>query len=74
MDKLRETCLDLLKTHNIQKNVIQPIICSIYNEIYLYIWFFFIYHLLFVIMILAIFYLVLRISYKINVSESFVNN
>ena len=47
MEKLRETCLELLKTHNIQKNIIQPIICSIYNEIYLYIWFFFIYHLLF---------------------------
>jgi hypothetical protein len=61
MDKLRSSCLELFKSNEINKYVIKPIISHLYNEIYIYIWLICIYHIFFIFIILAIFYILIKI-------------
>lgn len=73
MDKLRNTCLELFKSNDINNYVIKPLISHLYNEIYIYIWLICIYHIFFIFIILAIFYILIKIlnNTKINNLEIF---
>lgn len=73
MDKLRSSCLELFKSNEINKYVIKPIISHLYNEIYIYIWLICIYHIFFIFIILAIFYILIKIL-NISKNENLVNS
>lgn len=67
MTKLRDRCIEFFKNENTKKEVkemIKPIFGMIYNEIYIYIWMIAIYNIFFVIMILAMFFILLKLFNK----------
>lgn len=62
MKSIRDTCLEFFKNEDIKRDVkemVRPIFTMIYNEIYVYIWLICIYHVFFIFIILANFYLLL---------------
>jgi hypothetical protein len=64
MKNLRDTCIEYLQnenTKNIVKEMMKPLGSLIYNEIYIYIWIIAIYNIFFVIMILAMFFILLKL-------------
>jgi hypothetical protein len=72
MKNLRDTCIDFLKNENTKKDVqemMKPIFSMIYNEIYIYIWIIAIYNIFFVIMILAMFFILLKLLNKHKMKE-----
>ncbi len=73
MDKLKDSCFELIKSNEINKYVIKPIILHLYNEIYVYIWLICIYHIFFIFIILAIFYILIKIL-NISKNENLVNS
>ena len=67
MKSIRETCLEFFKSEDIKRDVreiVRPIFTMIYNEIYVYIWLICIYHVFFIFIILANFYLLLGLRKK----------
>jgi hypothetical protein len=71
MKSLRDICFELFKNEDIKKDVkdmIKPVIQFIYNEMYIYLWFICIYHVIFIMIVLANLYLLLKLlhSKKIN--------
>jgi len=64
MTSIRDTCINFFKDENIKKEIkeiIKPIVTTIYNEIYLYLWFICIYHVFLIFIVLANLYLLLRL-------------
>jgi len=77
MKSIRDTCLEFFKNEDIKRDVkemVRPIFTMIYNEIYVYIWLICIYHVFFIFIILANFYLLLswRRSFKTTLDASAV--
>lgn len=72
MDKFKDSCFELIKSNEINKYVIKPIILHLYNEIYVYIWLICIYHIFFIFIILAIFYILIKILNN-SKNENLVN-
>ena len=73
MKNLRDTCIEYLKNENTKKDVremMKPIFSMIYNEIYIYIWIIAIYNTFFIIIILAMFYILLKLLNKHKLKES----
>ena len=71
MKSLRDICFELFKNEDIKKDVkdmMKPVIQFIYNEMYIYLWFICIYHVIFIVIVLANLYLLLKLlhSRKIN--------
>jgi hypothetical protein len=64
MKNIRDTCIDFFKNENIRKNikeVLTPISNLVYNEIYPYIWFICIYHVILIFIVLVNLYLLIRL-------------
>ena len=73
MKNLRDTCIEYLQnenTKNIVKEMMKPLGSLIYNEIYIYIWIIAIYNIFFVIMTLAMFFILLKLLNKHKLKES----
>lgn len=74
MKNLRDTFKQFLENEDIKNDVkemmMKPIFSMIYNEIYLYLWIIAIYNIFFVFIILAIFFILLKIM---NNSKIFYN-
>ena len=66
MERIQKTCLELMKNNDVKKYLIQPIVSSLYNELCIYIWLICIYHILFILIVLANLYIVLKILYNTN--------
>jgi hypothetical protein len=71
MKSLRDICFELFENEDIKKDVkdmMKPVIQFIYNEMYIYLWFICIYHVIFIVIVLANLYLLLKLlhSRKIN--------
>jgi len=61
MQKLRDKCMEFFKNEDIKKHLIDPAIGFFYNELYLYIWIFCIYHVFFVFLLIANVYVSIKI-------------
>jgi len=64
MTSIRDTCINFFKDEKIKKEIkeiVKPIVTTIYNEIYLYLWFICIYHVFLIFIVLANLYLLLRL-------------
>lgn len=63
-----DVCMNYLKTDESKKYlkemVIHPLGQIIYNECYIYLWLICIYHVFLILMVLVIFYILLRHPYK----------
>lgn len=73
MKSIRDTCLEFFKNEDIKrdvKEVVRPIFTMIYNEIYVYIWLICIYHVFFILIILANFYLLMTLIRKQGIGEA----
>ena len=73
MKNLRDTCIDFFKNEDIRKDVkemMKPIYNMIYNEIYLYLWIIAIYNIFFVFVILAMFFILLKLLKKMDDFQS----
>lgn len=60
----RETCIDFFRSENFKKEmkeITKPIVSTIYNEIYIYLWFICIYHVFLIFIILANLYLLITL-------------
>lgn len=69
MKNIRDTCIDFFKDENIKKDVkemIKPIFLMIYNEIYIYIWAIAFFNLFVFIIIIAMFFILLRLLKNIE--------
>jgi len=65
MKSIRDTCLEFFKNEDIKKDVkdmVRPIVDMAYNEIYWYVWLICIYHVFFILIILANLYLLLKLT------------
>ena len=65
MKSIRDTCLEFFKSEDIKKDVkdmVRPIVDMAYNEIYWYVWLICIYHVFFILIILANLYLLLKLT------------
>lgn len=66
MKNIRETCIEFFKSEDMKRDVkeaIKPIVTTIYNEIYVYLWLLCIYHVFFIFVVLANLYLLLKLLY-----------
>lgn len=73
MKSFRDTCLEFFKNEDIKrdvKEVVRPIFTMIYNEVYVYIWLICIYHVFFILIILANVYLLANLIKKQNIYTS----
>jgi hypothetical protein len=64
MKGFRDTCIDFFKDENLKqdvKEIVKPIFHMIYNEIYVYLWVIAFYNLFTIILILAMFFILLRL-------------
>ena len=67
MNNWKDTFINFFKNEDIKKDVrqvIQPIFSLIYNEIYLYVWIICLYNVFFIFIILAMFFLILKILHN----------
>ena len=67
MKNIRETCIEFFKNEDIKrdvKDVIQPIVSLIYDEIYVYIWLICLYNIFFILIVLEILYLIIQLLQK----------
>ena len=69
MKNIRDTCIDFFQNEDIRKDVktmLAPVVKTIYNEIYLYVWFICFYHVILIFIILVNLFLLLRLSKHSN--------
>jgi hypothetical protein len=69
MKSIRESCLEFFQNEEIKKDIreiIKPIVDTIYNEINIYIWIICFYNVFLVFIILANLFLMLRLSNKLS--------
>jgi len=78
MTSIRDTCINFFKDENIKKEIkeiVKPIVTTIYNEIYLYLWFICIYHVFLIFIVLANLYLLLRLiqTRRKQITENYIS-
>lgn len=64
MKNIRDTCIDFFQNEDFKKNIkdiMKPIGNLVYNEIYLYVWFICVYHVILIFVILVNLFLLLRL-------------
>lgn len=69
MKTIRDTCIEFFKNEQFKndfKDVMNPLVSIIYNEIYIYIWFICIYNVFLIFIVLAILFLLLHIYTRKN--------
>jgi hypothetical protein len=69
MKNIRDTCIEFFKNEDIKrdvKDIINPVVSFIYDEIYVYIWFICLYNVFFILIVLAILYLTIQMINKQN--------
>jgi len=69
MKSIRESCVEFFQNEEIKKDIreiIKPIVDTIYNEINIYIWIICFYNVFLVFIILANLFLMLRLSNKLS--------
>jgi len=67
MKNIRETCIEFFKSEDMKRDVkeaIKPIVSTIYNEIYVYLWLLCIYHVFFIFVVLANLFLLLKLLHN----------
>ena len=72
MKNLYDTCIDFLKKEEIKEMLnkfTKQLFNNIFNEIYVYVWIICIYNIVLILMILANFYLLMKLVYPINISR-----
>lgn len=77
MKSIRDTCIEFFKNEDIKrdvKDIVQPIFTMVYNEIYVYLWLICIYHVFFILIVLANLYLLLKIMSGVSKESSVVKN
>jgi hypothetical protein len=74
MKNLKDTFTHFFKDEDVKNDLkelmMKPIFSMIYNEIYLYLWIIAVYNIFFVFIILAIFFILLKIMKKHNISPN----
>jgi hypothetical protein len=66
---MRNVLSDIFKNEDIKrdvKEVIKPVVSFIYDEIYVYIWFICLYNVFFILIVLAILYLLIQMPHRIQ--------
>jgi hypothetical protein len=69
MKSIRESCIEFFQNEEIKKDIreiIKPIVDTIYNEVNIYIWIICFYNVFLVFIILANLFLMLRLSNKLS--------
>jgi uncharacterized membrane protein len=76
MTSIRDTCINFFKDENIKKEIkeiVKPFVTTIYNEIYMYLWFICIYHVFLIFIVLANLYLLLCLIHSnTRISKSYL--
>ena len=73
---MRNVLVDFFKNEDIKrdvKDVIKPVVSFIYDEIYVYVWLICLYNVFFILVVLAILYLLIQLPNKVNVQNLAVN-
>jgi len=74
MKNLKDSFKEFLNNEDIKRDIkelmMKPIFSMIYNEIYLYLWIIAVYNIFFVFIILAIFFILLKIMNNKNFSNN----
>ena len=68
---MRNVFVDFFKNEDIKrdvKDVIKPVVSFIYDEIYVYIWLICLYNVFFILVVLAILYLLIQLPNKVNLA------
>ncbi len=66
---MKTTLTDFFKSEDIKRDVrdiIKPVVAFVYDEIYVYLWFICIYNVFLLVLLIAVFYWVLRLSAKLR--------
>jgi hypothetical protein len=77
MKNIRESCIEFFASEDIKRDVKQmfkPVVTTIYNEIYVYLWLLCFYHIFFIFIVLANLFLLLKlldVNKKVIHSEYF---
>ena len=69
---MRNVLVDFFKNEDIKrdvKDVIKPVVSFIYDEIYVYIWFICLYNVFFILVVLAILYLLIQLPNKVQIQQ-----
>jgi hypothetical protein len=69
MKNIRESCIELFKNEDIKRDVkamLKPLGTILYNEIYIYLWILSFYHVFFIFIVLANFFLLWKILKQHN--------
>jgi hypothetical protein len=67
---IKDTCIEFFKNEDTKreiKDIIKPLFSFIYNEIYVYLWFICIYHIIFIFIVLMNLFLLLKLLRKTNI-------
>ena len=70
---MRNVVADFFKNEDIKrdiKDVIKPDVKFIYDEIYIYLWFICLYNVFFILVVLAILYLIIQLPQKIKIAQA----
>ena len=69
---MRNVLVDFFKNEDIKrdvKDVIKPVVTFIYDEIYVYIWLICLYNVFFILVVLAILYLLIKLPNKVQIQQ-----
>jgi hypothetical protein len=69
---MRNVLADFFKNEDIKrdvKDVIKPVVSFIYDEIYVYIWLICLYNVFFILVVLAILYLLIQLPNKVQMQQ-----
>ena len=69
---MRNVLVDFFKNEDIKrdvKDVIKPVVSFIYDEIYVYIWLICLYNVFFILVVLAILYLLIQLPNKVKIQN-----
>ena len=69
---MRNVLAEFFKNEDIKrdvKDVIKPVVSFIYDEIYVYIWLICLYNVFFILVVLAILYLLIQLPNKVQIQQ-----
>jgi len=69
---MKNVLVDFFKNEDIKrdvKDVIKPVVSFIYDEIYVYVWLICLYNVFFILVVLAILYLLVQLPNKLHVQN-----
>lgn len=69
---MRNVLVDFFKNEDIKrdvKDVIKPVVSFIYDEIYVYVWLICLYNVFFILVVLAILYLLIQLPNKVKIQN-----